>query len=295
MKAAHRKELQTNVLADRMGKLYESVKAGPKRGSLLVWVLVLLVLVVIVGWRYYSSVSHTDASARWLELREATNDPLGIADNLQTFADKEKGTVQARIARYQLARISLREGQENFASEKRGKALTSLRTARDLYEQLARETTGQPTLYQEALMGSAKTEEALALVPGEDGGTPQGSLDRAKDYYLKVVQYGLKQLGQNVPAERAVETMQNLVREQIKELGQEAEPDKELEVYQRLADYTPEKFKLNAQKWRDMTYLARSAAARVKDLQQQEQVVAFYNELNKLASPKISLPEPKKP
>src|SRR5437868_2098143 len=148
MKAAHRKELQTNALADKMGRLVENVKAGPKSASAVGWVLVLLPLLVFVVWWYFTRTSWEDDSTRWMTLRAVTSDPAGIGSKLEEFAQADRGTVQARIARFQLARWSLREGQDLYASEKREAAVKDLRTARDLYEQLARETDHVPVLYQ---------------------------------------------------------------------------------------------------------------------------------------------------
>src|SRR5439155_760154 len=52
MKAEHRKELQTNALADRMGRFVQRIKTRPKRGPVL-WIAagaIVLVLLGIVMW-----------------------------------------------------------------------------------------------------------------------------------------------------------------------------------------------------------------------------------------------------
>src|SRR5207245_8116668 len=103
---------------------------------------------------------------------------------------------------------------------KRDLAIEMLRGARRIYEQMIRETKAFALLYQEALMGAAKTEEALLGVT-DDAGTPQGTAEQALKHYLQLVQFNLKQLGKSsVPPEEAVRTLEALVRDQLQKLGQ---------------------------------------------------------------------------
>jgi hypothetical protein len=304
MKAAHRKELQTNVLADRMGRLLDNVKSGPKSASVVAWIFVILALIVFGTWSYYGRVSPEDDSTRWVLLREMTNipDSQRMRESMEKLLEKDPGTVQTRVARFQLARLCLREGQDSFASFDRPRAIDDLRAARTHYEALIRETSDNPMLHQEALLGAATAEEALAGVPAEPADAAPGSLDRALEYYLRLVQFSLKQLGKPVTKDQAVATMELLVQEQLQELGESAESSDVFTRYKRLADYSPEKFKGNVQKWRDLSYLGRTAARRAKELQlNRDEVVAFYGDLNKLAAPpKVPpdikpAPEPMKP
>lgn len=304
MKAAHRKELQTNALANRMGRLLDNVKSGPKSASVVAWILVILALVLLGAWKYYGSVSPEEDSARWVALRQVTNtlDTRRMRKDLEELVQRERGSVQARIARFQLARICLREGQDSFASFDRGEAIESLRAARAQYEALIRETNDNPMLHQEALLGAATAEEALSGAPADPAEAGPEGLDRALEYYLRLAQFSLKQLGKSVSKEQAIATMEQLVQEQLAELGETAEGDDVLALYKRLADYSPDKFKGNALKWRDLSYLGRTAAGRAKELQQhRDQVVAFYGDLNQLAAPpKLTTetkptPEPRKP
>jgi hypothetical protein len=294
MKAAHRKELQTNVLADKMGRLVANVRSGPKSASVVGWVLVTLVLVVFGVWKYLQSTSQEEDSARWVNLRAAAADPKTMPAELEKIKEADKGTIQARFARFQLARWSLREGQDHYASDQRDAAVKSLVIARDLYEQLVREPAESPVLRQEALLGAAKAEEALAGSSPPGSEAERGSLDRALNYYLDLVQYNLKLLKKSVSRDDAVGVMEQLVQEQLRELGADSDPAQALTVYQRLVDYSPDRFKEDALKWRDLTYPGRSAAVRAKEIRQQrDQVQGFYAELNKLATPKTPAPEAK--
>ena len=65
MKAEHRKELQTNVLADRLGKAIQGIKEGPSRGTMLFVGVVALAGLLIFVWWYFWSTSQAAESARW--------------------------------------------------------------------------------------------------------------------------------------------------------------------------------------------------------------------------------------
>src|SRR5437899_1174883 len=91
MKAEHRKELQTNTLADHIGRwiqgLRHGMKAKPAPSTLVVMIFVFLALVVFVGWRYYSSSQQRKRSHLWLELDEARS----LAD-VEEIAEKNPKT-----------------------------------------------------------------------------------------------------------------------------------------------------------------------------------------------------------
>src|SRR5262249_47734485 len=97
MKAEHRKELQTNALADRMGRLIQRMKTRPKRGTVVTWLLVgLLVLAVVIF--FWSRRSRSEEGARkWRLFEEA---------DLQTLSKEladEPHTPQGRAVRFQIA------------------------------------------------------------------------------------------------------------------------------------------------------------------------------------------------
>src|SRR5947209_6873621 len=112
MKAEHRKELQTNTLADHLGKLIQGAKAKPSPNSLVIWIFVLLVLGVIAGWRYFSTSSLEKRSQDWMQLGEV-NSP----EELQEFADKHTKTVPGLVARFQLARVALQQALERLYAD----------------------------------------------------------------------------------------------------------------------------------------------------------------------------------
>src|SRR5207249_11156878 len=67
MKAGHRKELQTNMLADSMGRLLQEIRARPQSASIVLWVLGVLAVVIVVVWYFTAGASKT-RSALWVQL-----------------------------------------------------------------------------------------------------------------------------------------------------------------------------------------------------------------------------------
>jgi hypothetical protein len=170
MKAEHRKELQTNVLADRLGKAIQGMKEGPSRGTLLIVGGAALIGLLAFVWWYFWSTSQAAESARWAQW-----DSLSTPAALDSFAQNKEnqGTPQGRLARFQIARLSLLGGLSKLGSDRAG-ALESVRKAAGLYEGLANEASELPLLQQEALLGAGKAHEAL------------GDVEKAKGYYKKL-------------------------------------------------------------------------------------------------------------
>jgi hypothetical protein len=179
MKAEHRKELQTNALADRMGRLYQGMKSGQGNTSAVVWVLIGLTVVTFAGW-YWATGTSADEAQAWVKLYGETR----LAD-LQKVAADNRGTLPGRTAEFQIARESLQMGLERLCSTQRATAVDLVVQARDKYLKLRNECVDSPLLAQEATLGAAKSEEALVGIPrnADDPNTSLGDLNRALTYY----------------------------------------------------------------------------------------------------------------
>jgi tetratricopeptide (TPR) repeat protein len=187
MKAEHRKELQTNVLADTAGRFLQRIKEGPSRGTVLTCGAVALVLLIFFSWRYFSRTALESRSALWLKVDEAERKLDGVADlgqaedvvkELEHAAQEKPQTVPAQVLRFTSARAQLRLGLERLCAQdkaEREKALNRIEQARDLFTTLVRETGETPILHQEALLGVATAQESL------------GQIDDALEEYRKVV------------------------------------------------------------------------------------------------------------
>jgi hypothetical protein len=199
MKAEHRHQLHTNVLADRMGRLLQGMKSAPRSTSTLVWVFIVLIFATFVVWQYAASSLGRDRSALWTSLDQATHDPGNGPGRLQALETVNPGTIAARAAAFQLARWKLQQGLGLIATDDRARAVPLLEEARVLYGKLVDQCTTDPLLAQEAMMGRATAEESLAIQPaatqetqvdgkseeakGEEHG---GSLNKALEYYREL-------------------------------------------------------------------------------------------------------------
>jgi hypothetical protein len=162
MKAEHRKELQTNALADRLGRLMHGFRHGfeihPSQKAWLVGGGIVAAIALGVGvWMYFGWVSRTK-SVEWIQLDEASS-----LRDVEQIADKNPNGAASRAARFQLARVYLKRGMENFCSSSpdgRKEAMHDLEEAGRLYGELASESKDTPVLAQEALLGVGKAKEA---------------------------------------------------------------------------------------------------------------------------------------
>ena len=92
--AEHRKDLRTNVLADRMGKFMQTVRQKPQGKTVLVWIGLVVALVAVILFYFWRQASITWDSEGWVYLNR------GLVDEM---IEEYKGTKQADIARYERA------------------------------------------------------------------------------------------------------------------------------------------------------------------------------------------------
>ncbi len=190
MKAEHRHRLEQNALADRVGRVVQSVKASPATQSLALWLGVAAVVIVIIAWQLFRSASSMESSALWRNLDAATLGADDYLHQLESLREEHPGTMAGTSASFQLAHIKLAEGQINLGNSlesERKEAIKKLSSARDMYVQLARDSSDVPLLMQEALMMQAKIDESLTGVADPDKpGETLGSLDMATKEYQEL-------------------------------------------------------------------------------------------------------------
>ena len=175
MKAEHRKELQTNALADRMGRVIQRMKQRPSRGSFLTVVLVAFVILgaLFFLWRRNSAIQRE--AQRWVDFARAESPKA-----MQKVPPPPPGTLQARLADFQLAWLRLYEVGINRLPVDVDEAVKNIKAAKARYEQLLPEVKDDPVLAPEARYAIAVAEESLAADPRSD---PRTHLNAAKDLY----------------------------------------------------------------------------------------------------------------
>jgi len=167
MKAQQRKELHTNALADWLGRCVQMVqhrKEGPSTSLLVGAVVVVAIAAGVVGWVWYGRYSKQQTSTENRELEQAQS-----RKDYEKIAEAHPNTPAGRVARLQLARLSLREGLDQLyasTADERAKARESLENAKQSYASLVRDCQDAPVLAQECLMGQAKAQESLGDLDG---------------------------------------------------------------------------------------------------------------------------------
>jgi hypothetical protein len=180
MKAEHRKELQTNALADRMGRMVQRIKTPPNRRSVL-WIVIVAVLVVaglVLLWRWNSR--RTLTSNLWVAVDEGrllylTKRGTEASELLTEYA----GTKPGAAARFQLGYTRLWDTGVKLLAAQPTLALKSISSAEKLFKDLHEECKDDPVLGPEAAYALAVIEETRAV---ED----RNNLDRAKQAYQDV-------------------------------------------------------------------------------------------------------------
>jgi hypothetical protein len=187
MKAQHRHQLQTNVLADRMGRLLQGMKSSPTSTSVLIWVFVVLALGTFGVWQYYAQATQTERSALWVQVDGALHNPEKGPGELARIEAQQKGTIPGRAAGFEIARAKFQAAQGKLSSEfERTEAIKRLTEAQKLYQELAGQCADAPELAQEALMAVAKADESLIGTTTPDN--PQEDLDRAVQAYQSLAE-----------------------------------------------------------------------------------------------------------
>jgi hypothetical protein len=152
----------TNDLVKGINSVYEGMRKGPSRGTIItLGVVVAVVLIVVVFW-YFRNASHAADSKRWLMLDEAV-----FPEQLTELLDEQdmKDSTQYQLARFKEARMKLAQGLRDLGSNEsavRKKAHDNVEEAKKIYEELERSSSKtSPQLHQEAIWGAAKAYEAL--------------------------------------------------------------------------------------------------------------------------------------
>jgi hypothetical protein len=157
MKAEHRKELETNILADRMGRV---LRGSHETQMQTVWYWVIGIVVVFIvfflGYRWYVTRQESAAEA-WVALE--SGDEQGLDVLARKYASQNVG----KAARMQLAfeRLWARGIRQLGANTVEAKNNISI--AREDYEKLAVDCKSDPVFLGEALYGLAVVEETEAI------------------------------------------------------------------------------------------------------------------------------------
>ena len=187
MKAEKRHQLQRNALADRMGRLFETMKSSPRSSSTLVWAFIIVTLATLVLWQYGAHANQSRYSALWTQVDVAGRDWERGPMYLARISDDSRGSLPGRAAGFEVARKAFADGQGGIrAFEVRNIAVDNLKYARANYAKLVDDCLDAPLLAQEAMMGVAQAEESLVGVPRSNDSSQVFDLGQALGSYQKL-------------------------------------------------------------------------------------------------------------
>jgi len=170
MKAAHRKELEKNILADRLGRIAVNIqKPPPRRTWMIVGAVAVLFIVLFVGYRMRTLAQYASAQ-RWVEFDDGYN------EDITELIRKNSSENVGKAARFQVTWMRLWDlGIKKLAADPKS-ALSSLQEAEGSYTALAKSCQNDPVWEAEALYGLAVIEETRAV-------QKLSHLDRARELF----------------------------------------------------------------------------------------------------------------
>lgn len=175
MKAEHRKELQTNVLADRMGRFVQRMKDRPRRRTMLYVVLGLIVVVALFIIYQMRQGTITERSRRWVMLED------GFKPYIDLLKKDDAETNPGKAARFQYAWLATWDRGLKLLGVDPVQALEDLEVAEVLYRQLAKDCAKDPVWEPEALYSLAIIEETKAVRAKERSQHLDNALKMYKD------------------------------------------------------------------------------------------------------------------
>jgi hypothetical protein len=171
MKAEHRKELETNILADKVGKLITGAKEGPSRGFVF-YLTAGLAAVVVAFLLYRWWVVGGDANARlWLAIEDGDRDRIAAVYKLGPT------DFPGKVAAFQFAWEDLWFFGLKRLGENPKEARKAIAEAEERYVTLAKACQGDPVFQPEALYGLAVIAETNAI---DDRNNLVDALDKYK-------------------------------------------------------------------------------------------------------------------
>ena len=178
MKAEQRKELESNVLAERMGRAVKKTtqrtapdRRGVRRVALIIFGII-VVSGVSAGFYMYLTNQWTEDSKAWRTVYEGNLDQLvkDVLDETPTSTEQEKlaaaSTSQGKAVLFQIAwRLLWDLGVQRVGSNPEA-GLNSVEAAEKRYEELLKVCKDDPMWASEALYGLALAKETLAIKKG---------------------------------------------------------------------------------------------------------------------------------
>jgi preprotein translocase subunit YajC len=157
MKAEHRKELETNILADKMGRLISGAKEGPSRGFVFYIVAALMAVVIVFFIYRWIVTTRTQSSEMWVRIEDGDFDRLKVVYQSGLTANPGK------VAHLQVAWQELWLNGIKHLGGNPAMAREIIDDAKIKYTEVAKACEGDPVFHPEALYALAVIEETSLI------------------------------------------------------------------------------------------------------------------------------------
>jgi len=156
MKAEHRKELETNALADRVGRVVQGMKQTSQKRT-LIWLAV--IAVVVIGYFLFqrrSQMREVESAQQWMQFAD------GSGSYLQEIIKQDPSSNQAKASEFEFTYAALRQYLQLLAAKPKD-ALTGLDNLEKRYQDMAKAVKDDKVLLPEALYAQAVIHEARII------------------------------------------------------------------------------------------------------------------------------------
>jgi hypothetical protein len=176
MKAEHRKELETNSLAEGVGNLLRRAQTSPQR-SMLAYVLLITVIVgaIFLTWRWVQW-NRVEAASRWLDFLD------GNRTAINDLATKYTETPAGKAALLEENWLNFWESGLKNLGRQPISAIRSLDFIKQAYEGAVKVCEGDPNFEPEARFGLAMVLETLAVQDRTKLQEAKAELEKAKAF-----------------------------------------------------------------------------------------------------------------
>jgi hypothetical protein len=201
MKAEHRKELQTNSLADFLGRTVQGARGGTGISWFKVFVVLIVLLAVLLFFWVRSNRTRISAEA-WAKIE------YGDSKSLAELYSESKDTTQGQAALFTLGYGFLWDGIHQLGDLDVGRVQDGLEkvfNAAQVFDELANEVKNDNERLAEAKYHSATAYEALAAFDASN-------LEKAKNRYEELTKGDLAATAFGALAKKRYEQYEDIVQ-----------------------------------------------------------------------------------
>ncbi len=181
MKAEERKELESNILAAKLGTFVQTAKKGPSKKSFLWVALGIAVVIGLVCWNLYRSSVRRTESERWTQFL--------LRDGRMATGTDQHNYFKLFVAQNSIAgsysSLALTNPASQGSVEKKKNSFDELKAAESYFKDLQTSLKSDPTTLAQSLYSIGLINETKSLYEPE---RIEEFLENARSNYAKLVE-----------------------------------------------------------------------------------------------------------